>query len=359
MSRFARTGARTAAALIAAASLALAPGQASAAGKKKKAVPPITMTGTVYTFDNQVPIAGATVRVAELPGLSAVSDANGVYRLTIPGGTRFTPYADAAGHHRIYLQTWVSHGRDMRGVNFQMPTNDIYVLLAGITGAPRGPDGELVSCGVVSTFVNEAVRDLTFDQFVAFGAHGVAGATATAIPSLPKPIYFNEYVIPDRNQTNSSVDGGVVWPIVPTGVYWFLGDHPTKRFAPFRATCEPGRVVNANPVQGLYELRPGELLDEEVDASTSVTVPGPGARRSRVKVQVRAQEYVKVTASFYLGKRLIRKRATRGWAPGRRKLPTNVPRKFLTGAHRIEVRVEDPEGNASTSDFGSSKVTSG
>ena len=78
-----------------------------------------------------------------------------------------------------------------------------------------------------------------------------------------------------------------------------------------------------------------------------------------MKVQVRAQEYVKVTASFYLGKRLIRKRATRGWAPGRRKLPTNVPRKFLTAAHRIEVRVEDPEGNASTSDFGSSKVASG
>ena len=217
MSRFARTGARTAAALIAAASLALAAGPASAAGKKKKAVPPITMTGTVYTFDNQDPIAGATVRVAELPGLSAVSDANGVYRLTIPGGTRFTPYADAAGHHRIYLQTWVSHGRDLRGVNFQMPTNDIYVLLAGITGAPLGPDGELVNCAVVSTFVNEAVRDLTFDQFVAFGAHGVAGATATAFPPLPKPIYFNESVIPDRNRTNSSVDGGVVWPIVPTG----------------------------------------------------------------------------------------------------------------------------------------------
>lgn len=346
--------------LMSLATVALAAaGPAHAAKKKGKPVPPITISGTVYTFDNQDPIAGATVRVAELPDLSAVSGADGTYSLTIPGGTKFTPYSDAPGHHRIHLQTWVSHGKDMRGVNFQMPTTGAYELLAGIVGAPRGPDGELIDCAIVSTFANEAVRDLTFAEFVAFGAHGVAGATATAFPELPPPIYFNEAVIPDKTRTSSSVDGGVLWPIVPAGEFFITGDHPTKRFAPFRATCAPGRVVNANPVQGLYELRAGEVVDDDVDAKKSATVPGPYARRPTVKVKVKAAEYVRVEVKVFSGKRLVRQRATKGWAPGNRNLNVRVSRKLIIGAHRVVVDVEDAEGNLESSVLKSSKIKSG
>lgn len=358
MPRFARTCARFA--ILATAALALVAVPANAAKKKpKRAVPPITISGTVYTFDNQDPIAGATVRVAELPALSAVSGPDGSYSLTIPGGTKFTPYADAAGHHRIHLQTWVSQGKDLRGVNFQMPTEGIYELLAAVVGAPRGSDGELVNCAVVSTFVNQAVRDLTFDQFVAFGAHGVAGATATALPQLPPPIYFNESVVPDRTMTSSTVDGGVVWPIVPKGVFHFFGEHPSRRFAPFRASCEPGRVVNANPVQGLYELRPGEQVDLEVSGTTSTTVPGPLARRPRIKVSVKAREYVRVKVKLFAGKRLVRTRANRGWSPGLHRFSLPVSRKLLVGALRVVVRVEDGEGNVEGSESSSSKITRG
>jgi hypothetical protein len=102
------------------------------------------------------------------------------------------------------------------------------------------------------------VRDLSFEDFVAYGAHGVAGATASARPALPDPIYFNESVIPDPSLTESSVDGGVLWLDVPAGVYRFRAHHPSARFASFIATCEPGRLVNANPPQGLYQLKPGE-----------------------------------------------------------------------------------------------------
>ena len=344
-------------ALMVAAALALAPVvPADAAKKKPKRLPPITISGTVYTFDNQEPIAGATVRVAELPSLSTASGADGSYSLKVPGGRKFTPYADAPGHHRIHLQTWVSQGKDLRGVNFQMPTQGAYELLAAVVGAPRGPDGELVDCAVVSTFVNQAVRDLTFDQFVAFGAHGVAGATARGFPELPPPIYFNESVIPDRSLTASTVDGGVVWPIVPKGEFFFFGEHPTKRFAPFRTTCVPGRVVNANPVQGLYELRPGEQIDLGVNARTRMLIPGPFARKPRAKVLVRAREYVRVTAKLFAGKKLIRSRSTRGWAPGLRKFSMAFPRKFASGALRLVARVEDGEGNAETSDFSLGKV---
>ena len=87
---------------------------AGAEAKKKASLPPIHVRGTVYTFDDQTPIAGATVRVAELPGVSAQTAPDGTYDLVVPDGTKFTLYVDAAGHHRIYLQTFVSQGKDMR-----------------------------------------------------------------------------------------------------------------------------------------------------------------------------------------------------------------------------------------------------
>ena len=244
---------------------------AALAKKKKKALPPIHVRGTVYTFDDQTPIAGATVKVADLPGLSAQTGPDGTYDLQVSDGTRFTPYADAVGHHRIYLQTYVSQGKDLDRVNFQMPSDAAYNGLAAILSVPRDANNELVNCAVVSTFSTVNVRDASFNEFVAYGAHGVAGATASASPALPKPTYFNESVIPDASRTESSVDGGVVWPVVPGGVYRFTAHHPSTRFAPFRATCEPGRVVNANPPQGFYELRPGEQVDSTVTASLAST----------------------------------------------------------------------------------------
>jgi hypothetical protein len=65
----------------------------------------IHITGTAYAFDNQLPIAGATIRVAELPKARATSAADGSYDLVVPAGKRVTPYIEAAGFHGIYLQT--------------------------------------------------------------------------------------------------------------------------------------------------------------------------------------------------------------------------------------------------------------
>ena len=102
------------------------------------------------------------------------------------------------------------------------------------------------------------VRNLSFPEFVAYGAHGVAGATASTVPALPSPIYFNESVIPDPSLTETSIDGGIIWTEVPSGNYTVTAQSPTTRFASFRATCRDGRIVNANPPWGLFELKPGE-----------------------------------------------------------------------------------------------------
>ncbi len=331
--------------LIALLSLA-APGGALA--KKKAGLPPVHVRGTVYTFDDQTPIAGASVRVAELPSQSTQAGPDGSYDLLVPDGTKLTPYADAAGHHRIYLQTYVSQGKDLERVNFQMPTDAAYNGLALILKAPRDSNDQLVDCAVVSTFSSVNVRDLSFNDFVAYGAHGVAGATAGASPALPNPVYFNESVIPDASRTVSSIDGGVVWPVVPAGVYRFTAHHPSTGFAPFRATCEPGRVVNANPPQGFYELRPGEKVDSSVAASlVSVHFDLSGAQ-ARLKARVKAREYVAVSGVLRRGKKALANSRTKGYAPGKRTLSFLIGHRLAGERVTVKLTVEDGQGNVRT-----------
>jgi hypothetical protein len=216
---------------------------------------PVHIRGTAYEFNNtRVRLAGATIRVAERPRLRATVRPDGSYDLAVPDRARVTPYIVAAGYHTIYLQTFRTDGENLERVNFQTPTDTVYRALATLLDVPLDARGELRQCAIVSTFSTRNVRDLSFEQFIGYGAHGVAGATAFATPALPAPIYFNENVLPDRTQPRSSVDGGVLWTGVPTGVYTIRARHPSTRFASFVATCRPGRVVNANPPWGLHEL---------------------------------------------------------------------------------------------------------
>lgn len=217
----------------------------------------VHLRGTAYEFNNvHTLLAGATIRVAEFPRLKAIVRANGTYDLAVPDRSKVTPYIVATGYRISYLQTFTTDGEDLANVNFQTPSQTVYHALAALLKVPLDARGDPVACAIVSTFSTRNVRDLSYAAFIAYGAHGVAGATATATPPLPKPVYFNQDVVPDPNQKLSSVDGGVVWTGVPAGVYTISGHHPSTRFASFVATCRPGRVVISNPPWGLHELAP-------------------------------------------------------------------------------------------------------
>lgn len=215
----------------------------------------VQLGGTAYEFNNaHTLLSGATIRVAEFPKLRATVQPDGRYALRVPDHARVTPYIVDPGYHTVYLQTFTTDGENLVNVNFQTPTEAVYRGLVALLKVPVDSHGNLVACAIVSTFSTRNVRDLSFAQFIAYGAHGVAGATATGAPALPKPVYFNDNVVPDPAQTTSSKDGGVVWTNVPTGVYTITAHDPRTRFASFVATCRPGRVVNANPPWGLHEL---------------------------------------------------------------------------------------------------------
>jgi hypothetical protein len=216
----------------------------------------IHLRGTAYEFNATPVIAGATIRVAEIPSARATTRSNGSYDLVVPDRRRVTPYIVAPGYHTIYLQTFKTAGQDLENVNVQTPTEDVYRALASLLNVPLDPQGNVAQCAIVSTFNTRNVRDLDYQEFRAYGAHGVAGATAFGVPPLPPPVYFNAQVIPDPARAESSEDGGVVWTGVPAGAYRIGARAPGTRFASFEATCAPGRVVNANPPWGLYQLSP-------------------------------------------------------------------------------------------------------
>jgi hypothetical protein len=304
---------------------------------------PVHIRGTAYEFNNtKVRLAGATIRVAERPRIRATVRRNGSYDLVVPDRARITPYIVAPGYHTIYLQTFRTAGEDLARVNFQTPRESIYRALAALLEVPLDDQGELIQCGIVSTFSTRNVRDLPFNGFTGYGAHGVAGATASATPALPPPVYFNEDVIPDPMQELSSVDGGVVWTRVPAGVYRIRAQHPSTRFASFVATCKPGRVINANPPWGLHELGKknrarvaflGDALrvsDLPPGATVRVSCAGRGCpfkRRTRKTtgrlplgpVAAGQTLEVLVTAHAYDGK-LVRLRLREGRGPATRTL---------------------------------------
>jgi hypothetical protein len=251
---------RVLAGLVAAAFLALGAADAHASAAKDK----VLIKGTAYTFDNQEPITGARIRARGAPGASATSRADGRYRLRVPEGAKVTPYIEAEGHHGIYLQTFFTRDRDVKRVNFQVPTIPTYFALATLLDVELHENDDPARCAIVSTASTKRIRGLSFAEFVAYGAHGVAGATASTRPRVPGPVYFNDSVIPDPSLTETSIDGGIIWTEVPRGNYKVKARHPGKRFASFRAACRDGRVVNANPPWGLYQLKAGEQARAEV-----------------------------------------------------------------------------------------------
>lgn len=229
----------------------------------------VTISGNAYAFvfdGNTDRLEGARIGIAELPGIETTAGPNGAYSLEVPDDTSLTPFAEAEGYYPTHLQTFHSRGRDLEQVNFQMPRLDIYRALAAVAGAELDPDtGLLAHSAIVSTFFEVGGRNLAdFDAFHDFRPHGVADSTAAITPAAREPIYFNADVIPEQGLECSSRDGGVLWTDLPPGVYEIDGSNPETEHAGFVATCEPGRLVNAGPPWGLYELAAGEAPDPSV-----------------------------------------------------------------------------------------------
>lgn len=327
----------------------------------------VTISGKAYRFNHMdTPLPGATIRVREFPKLSAKTETNGDYVLTVPNDRNVTPYIESGTippgtdpmtqhYNEIDLQTFHPRGENIVNANFQAPTDFEYTALKGILQVPARADGRPEQCAIVTTSSARNVRGVSYETFWDRTPHGVEGATATAVPSLIGPTYFNEHVIPDKTKTSSSNDGGIIWEIVPAGTYRIITSHPTTRFASFLATCENGRVVNANPPWGAYELAPGEkpLAASNVAANFDMTgtaqaVVGKKGKKRLGKrhalAYVNTAERVDVVAKVIKGGKQVGAKKTKIGKPGMRMVWIPVASKAKRGKAKVTVKLTDASG---------------
>jgi len=157
----------------------------------------VHLRGVAYRFapGAKERVANATIGVVELPGVQTTTDAEGHYDLAVPKGATVTPKITAAGYHSMTLQTFDNVQSDLEHVHFQTPDDGIFAVLSGVVGVV--PDDQ--HCIIASTTSTKAIQGLTYEQFRAFGAHGVADATATGKPDLPPTLYFDANTVPDKS----------------------------------------------------------------------------------------------------------------------------------------------------------------
>ncbi|MCB0876008.1 MAG: hypothetical protein R2718_04160 [Solirubrobacterales bacterium] len=351
---------RTLGFLIAPALAAIAfalPASAPAAGADT-----VHIRGVAYAFfgiDDHMP--GAIVRIEEYPGLSAPVQPDGSYDIEVPDDANVTPYIDPPpGYRTTYLQTFHTSGEDLEAVHFQVTPDLYYLAFAGLLSVPLDDHQTLEECAIVSTFSIHEARDATeFDPgFKDVYPHGLPGSTATIDPSTGNtrgPIYFNSSVVPDVDQTSSSVDGGVLWVEVPPGWYRLTPSNPDSEVAPFLAHCENGRLVNASPPWGFYELKPGEEPDPAVladppDRRVAGRVRGDARVRRQgdrrvVRVRFRTDEPTDARLRVFRGDERLGASPDVSLRPGKHRLQVRIRRAVRSGPATARLRLRDEAGN--------------
>ena len=330
----------------------------------------VTISGNAYAFfgiDDTIP--GSVVKVDEFPDLSADVAPDGTYSIAVPDDANVTPYiVTPPGYHDTYLQTFHTAGQDLIHVNFQVTKDLHYLGFAAILGVPLDANKVIKDCVIVSTFSITAARDAaTFDPgFKNVYPHGLEGSTATIDPvagNTKGAIYFSAAVLPTPAQTSSSVDGGVLWTEVPPGWYKLTPSNPTSNLAPFTAHCENGRLINASPPWGFYQLHDGEAPNPAVLSSEppaivpDTTVSATAAKKASVtrkgksrtiKLNLSASEAVKAKMSAKRGKKTLGKTGTLSLASGKHTLKITVAKGVPAGTAQLTLNLTDEAGNKLT-----------
>ena len=347
--------------MLAAATAMLAGAQgASAAGKT------VEISGRAFIFNHMsTGISNATIKVREFPSLSATTNEFGDYTLEVPDDANVTPYIESGGPavltmrdkdgnptgtmtahwNEIDLQTFHTRGEDIENANFQAPRDEEYNGLKFLLNVEAREDGRPKDCVIVTTSSARNVRDVDFRTYWINTPHGVEGATSHAVPDIGAPVYFNDSVIPDPNQPHSSGDGGIIWPKVPAGTYRIITEHPETRFASFLATCAPGRVVNANPPMGAYQLNPGESPRTFSNVAANLA-SAKAVRKSKTKrklhVVLKSGENIDADVRVKAGG------ANLGRAfqlrPGTRKITFTLGARIKARKAKVTVRLKDASG---------------
>jgi hypothetical protein len=196
------------------------------------------VSGTVVGDDGQ-PVAGATVKVAEIDGM-AMTDSAGVYQLIVPSDSTITMVAAAPGFASTFRESvLVAANASVTGFDFVL-VSPAALMTYNTMGAP----GQESTRGVM------AVRVHSMDP-----ACDVAGATVSVWPPLAAKVVYSQ---PAAAGALDQPDPALTGVAAGTGVqFWLAGVMPPANLLRIQVQqpgCQP--VASSPSLDGL--LYPGE-----------------------------------------------------------------------------------------------------
>ncbi len=196
-------------------------------------------------------LQGATVAVAEAPEYSAAVAADGTFSIEVPSGAPVSFSLTQAEFHPNQSAAIDIGPGGIAMLGFQAPTAETFALLGSVSQVDPDPE----RCQISTTISRLGTEPYGGD------ALGVEGAVATLSPSIDAssgPIYFaylgNGVILPSRDLTETSIDGGVIFANVPTGEYTLTATKAGHSFSKVKIRCRAGVLVNAAPPNGIQEL---------------------------------------------------------------------------------------------------------
>ncbi|MFV8749532.1 hypothetical protein ACNOYE_03150 [Nannocystaceae bacterium ST9] len=208
----------------------------------------VLVSGDAFAFGPGTMIPAAAIHVLEMPEYTTSSDAAGHFEIELPAGSEATFVLEKAGYPTTYTKTFtLPDSGTLERVTFQVPDDATFAALSSIVMIDPDP----TTCQLASTVtrVGKSIYDA--------GAHGEAGATVTIEPALPAehgPVYFNANVIPQKDLTETSEDGGVLYTNVPPGTYVLRASKAGVEFVDVTIRCDADVLVNPSPPNGLQAL---------------------------------------------------------------------------------------------------------
>ena len=195
-------------------------------------------------------VRDAVVTVLEHPGWCARTGSDGAYAFTgVAPGEHLTLEMHHENHWPVQTSTELVPSEGLERFGFQAPTVGIFRVLAQYLRITADPE----RCQIATTVVAAPYRGI-YDP----GGHGEVGATVTIDPPLPAeagPVYFRylspSAIVPARELTETSLDGGVLFVNVPPGDYVLSAHKAGVRFNQVAIHCRAGLLVNASPPWGL------------------------------------------------------------------------------------------------------------
>ncbi len=215
--------------------------------------PLVEVSGRAFVFgpSNGQTIEGATVAVAEAPEYATTVAADGTFTLEAPSGAPVSLLLTRPGFHPTQTAAHVLDEAGLGQVGFQVPTDDMFALLARVVGLTADPE----TCQIATTVSR---KDTEPYGGAALGEPGVTVAIDPPLPAEAGPVYFaffsDALIVPDRTLTETTIDGGVLFLNVPPGAYTLTATKAGKTFTEVAIRCVAGRLINAAPPRGIQEL---------------------------------------------------------------------------------------------------------